>query len=241
MKIRFREVSHRSLLQQPTCLSFKFNAIKSRASCLRPWDCSIPLWVRSACEEAQGLDVSYAYYSVLCLAILRCEGNRLSGSLPPEFFALTQLATLAISNNTQLSIDLEGITQLSNLRVFRAGFTRIQGTLPVDLFPSITAMHTWTTEGALLSGTLPNELSRWNASLKTLQLQNNQLNGTLPEGLDALTLLEELKLEGNVGLSGTVSTTLCDRKGTRFGELRELTVDCTVECSCCDSYEESCG
>lgn len=176
----------------------------------------------------------------MLVASLRCERNRLSGSLPTEFFALSQLTSLVISNNTELSVDLEGIERLFNLQIFHAGHTQIQGTLPANLFADIAAMQTWSTHGTALSGTLPEELSLWNASLRILELTDNQLVGPLPVALEALTLLQELKLEGN-GLSGTISAALCARRGSKFGELQELTVDCSVECSCCDFYEEKCG
>lgn len=172
------------------------------------------------------------------------EGNRLTGSLPDELFGLTQLTSLLLSNNTQLTGDLDNnndrISRLSNLREFKASFTQLQGTLPDSMFSSWTNLETLNVEHASLRGILSEDIALWNASLVTLQLQNNQFSGVLPTGLDALTVLKELQLEGNA-FSGTISQSLCARRGDGFGQLSVLTVDCSVECSCCDFYEETCG
>ena len=163
--------------------------------------------------------------------------------MPDELFALTQLTSLKLTNNTQLDGALSSdnrLARLSKLETLEAGYTQLQGTLSPGMFASLTALQTFRVPGAALSGPLPEELALWNASLQTLWLQDNKLTGTLPTALDALTALVELKLEGN-DITGNVSQSLCSRRGERFQELAVLTVDCAVGCSCCDFYEENCG
>lgn len=91
----------------------------------------------------------------------------------------------------------------------------------------------------LLTGPIPSTLGLL-TSLVSLQLQNNQFTGVIPTALDTLTVLNKLQLEGN-SLTGTISESLCARRGDGLGQLSVLTVDCSVECSCCDFYEENCG
>jgi Leucine-rich repeat (LRR) protein len=194
-------------------------------------------------------------------------GNQLSGTLPTELRQLTQIKTLILSNNSALSwpVHLDRL-DLFHLEEFQASNTHMNGTFEQLLFsglPQLTTFKldsngTWTfyiqqvifsglpnltifeVEGASLRGTLPEELALWNSSLTRLWLQNNQLTGRLPTALNVLTQLQELRLEGNQ-LSGTISQSLCDRRGQGYQKLEVLTVDCSVACTCCDDYDEKCA
>ena len=165
------------------------------------------------------------------------NSNQLTG-IPPQMFELTQLTTLILSKNP----DLKGrfrVEQLSNLESFYAAFTQLNGPLPDKLFARLTKLEILDVQNASLTGTLSEHLALWNNSIQTLRLQNNQFDGSLPTALDSLTRLMELHLEGNAFV-GAISESVCDRRGDGFQELSYLSVDCAVECSCCDAYDEKC-
>jgi hypothetical protein len=52
-----------------------------------------------------------------------------------------------------------------------------------------------------------------------------------------LKTTEELVLQDNQ-LTGTISQELCNQRGLSFGELKILTVDCVVQCSCCTKWTD---
>lgn len=173
---------------------------------------------------------------------IELDDNKLEGSLPSSLYALTALTSLDVSINTLLTGNFNvdnRITQLSNLREFQAAFTQLTGTLPEHLFSSLTAIETWNVQGSSFGGTLSEKLALWNTTLGTLWLQDNQFTGALPTAFDALLKLEELRLEGNF-FTGTISSTLCASRGEGFQELAILTVDCAVDCACCDLYGKNC-
>ncbi|CAB9522480.1 leucine rich repeat [Seminavis robusta] len=179
--------------------------------------------------------IPHSIGNLTTLRLLSLASNQLSGTLSAEFFDLPALTSLDLSNNTGLSGTLAG--ELSNINVFSASFTQLNGPLPDTLFEDLTQLEKLDVESAALTGTLSEQLALWNDSIQILRLQNNQFTGIIPNALDALTRLGELRLEGN-SFSGTISDAVCARRGQGFQQLGTLTVDCSVECSCCDDYEK---
>lgn len=128
------------------------------------------------------------------------------------------------------------MAQLSNLEQFSAGSTQLFGTLPDSIFASLTLLRELDLQHSSFQGTLSEEIALWNSTLEILWLQHNDFTGTLPQALDILTHLSELRLEGNQ-FSGIVSETVCQERGDLYKDLVFLTVDCQVECNCCDNYD----
>jgi hypothetical protein len=116
--------------------------------------------------------------------------------------------------------------------MLQLGFTGLGGAIPDEMFV-LTDLSEMNLEGALFSGTLSENFRMLNASLMDLSLNNNQFTGPIPEAFDYLTALETLQIQWNF-LTGSISAQICAERGLRFQQLALLTVDCVVECNCCD-------
>ena len=57
-------------------------------------------------------------------------------------------------------------------------------------------------------------------------LQNNDLSGTIPSLLGDLTKLDQLLLDGNNKLSGSMPAEICDLRGDVDDKLDQFVVDC---------------
>lgn len=184
--------------------------------------------------------IDQAFYGVSSLQALTLWGNQFTGFVPNRIWKTnTGLRSIFLNNNDLIGAIPGAISAATSLSDVQFPHNGLSGSLPSELF-TLKQVTKLVLNNNTLRGTLSEEFRRWNASLKVLELQNNLLTGVLPEALDYMTALEELKLEGN-DLSGTISPALCARRGQPWGGLRVLSVDCSVECSCCDFYEENCS
>eukprot|EP00884_Botryococcus_braunii_P002048 jgi/Botrbrau1/11844/Bobra.0175s0007.3 len=142
----------------------------------------------------------------LCLA-----GYQLTGRLPSEWAALSQLRFLDLSDN-----QLEGSLpseweQLKSLAILNISSSQLNGTLPAQWMglEGLTMLYLW---GNSLVGSLPGEWGQL-SRLTDLQLDHNSLSGTLPAhwmGMENLTRL----LLWNNSLVGSLPS--------QWGQLRRL-------------------
>ena len=127
--------------------------------------------------------------------------NGMSGSIPPELGALTQLLVLELIDN-----DLKGpipseLEHLANLNFMKLRHNKLSGPIPPELgnLPSLESLDLGANE---LTGAIPAELARL-TRLRRLWLDSNRLTGPILPELGGMTELRELTLTGNE-LSGSI-------------------------------------
>lgn len=164
--------------------------------------------------------------------------NYLTGTLPPEFHRLSELAvgtnelngTLAAAffeSTTLRAVDLSLNMELVVSPVPFIGtqwiFLDLGGTtIKGDILSSVSLLSNLVSLGlddVSLTGTIPTEIGRM-INLQTLNLQHNSfLGGTIPSELQNLLKLQNLFLSG-LALTGTVPSEL-----GQLTELKDLLVD----------------
>ena len=141
--------------------------------------------------------------------ILGLRMNNLEGSLPNEFYWLTNLESIAMSYNAISGTLSTEISKLTNLKEFAVATNQMSGKLPTELglMTNLTVFSVGI-RGNLFTGTIPRELTRL-TRLQTLELSNNLFTGDISSELG---LLVDLQILGLCGLrlvnAGTVPTEL---------------------------------
>ena len=139
------------------------------------------------------------------LQSLDLSNNQLSGAIPPELGALSDLQSLDLSNN-QLSGPIPPeLGALSNLQSLSLWGNQLSGAIPPELgaLSDLVELHLGFNE---LGGAIPPELGAL-SNLQSLFLYDNQLSGSIPAELGGLTNLTSLDLGGNQ-LSGAIPAEL---------------------------------
>ena len=140
--------------------------------------------------------------SLTNLEILDLDGNRLSGSIPLELGSLTKLERLDLKGNQLTgSIPWEHLLKLTNLTGLNLEGNQLTGSIPSEL-GSLTNLERLELGGNRLTGSIPPELGSL-TNLVDFRLQGNQLSGSIPSELGSLTSLEVLYLEDNL-LTGSI-------------------------------------
>jgi Leucine-rich repeat (LRR) protein len=150
-------------------------------------------------EGAQGDDCDLCkWFGVTCtnnrVSRLLLDGNNLSGSLPDEIGALSELRHLWLRFNNLTGNIPGSIVELDNLEYLFLSNNALTGTLPPSL-ASAPLRYLMVSDNHLTGG-IPNELGSIH-TLEYLHLANNQLNGTIPPALGQLSNLVSLNLEHN--------------------------------------------
>ena len=115
------------------------------------------------------------------------------------------------------------------------GQNRLDGTIPTEMWSSLSSLVSLELDRNNLAGCLPSELYGM-PSLTSLSLFDNSLTGSIPSDLGWLTELHEPALQGNQ-ISGPVPAEVCDLLSTNK---LNLTIDCDlVQCTC--ESECTCG
>jgi len=149
------------------------------------------------------------------LSMVDMRNNSLAGTLPTEVGSLSNLAVLHVHDNARLSGTLPGaMTPMQQLHYLDASRTRLSGTLPPGL-GSLPLLHSIQIQTAALSGTIPAELTDVYV-LRMLRLADNQLVGNLPEQVGKLRNLLHLDVYNN-SMSGDVPPSIRE-----LGNLEEL-------------------
>lgn len=118
---------------------------------------------------------------------LSFSSNQLSGSLPDEFSAATDMISVRLDNN-QLSGSLPSLFgNLSKISRLNVNSNSFSGPIPSE-FGLLTNCNEFYADANALTGTIPEELEFLitNGTLTRLNLTLNSLNGKVPEGLCVL-------------------------------------------------------
>ena len=129
---------------------------------------------------------------------LYLQSKQLSGSVPPEFGAVTNLQWLYLYGNdlsSEIPAELGRLTRLQRLFLYDNG---LSGPIPGEL-GSIDDLQWLSLYGNDLTGEIPPELAKLGSAskLERLFLQDNDLSEEIPEELGSLTSLTHLLLRGN--------------------------------------------
>ena len=127
--------------------------------------------------------------------------NQLSGFIPPELGQLANLNYLFLANNQLTGPIPPELGRLANLRQLWLAHNRLTGPIPPELgaLTRLTYLGMWSNQ---LVGRIPSELGEL-INLRTLDLSDNRLNGAIPVDLGRLSQLTFLKLVDN-RLSGPI-------------------------------------
>lgn len=161
------------------------------------------------------------------------SGNLLDGEIPSSLYQ-AGIKLLRVSGNA----DIQGlipalIGNMTNLRVFGAGRTKMNGPIPTSIY-SLPNLAELDLSQAAFSGGISDLVGQLNATLVKLYLGDNVLSGALPTTLGELSILEELTVDKN-DLTGSIPQSLCARRGYYGGMFSVVQVDCNVVCTCCNN------
>jgi len=153
------------------------------------------------------------------LKILQVGFTGMGGPIPPQMFALTDLAEMNLEG-AQFSGTIPEDFKLLNASLMDLYLNDNQFTGPVPLaFDALTALGNYT-DSVNLCMSLPLCLCCW-------VLISHQFFSVMQE---------TLQIQGNQ-LTGSISAVVCSERGLRFQQLATLIVDCVVTCDCCDNCE----
>lgn len=129
------------------------------------------------------------------LRVLSLRGNRLSGSLPPDFANLKSLNFLHLQNNMFSGPLPQSLSSLVSLNMLDLSFNNFDGTIPVFInnFTQLTALYL---QNNSLTGTITN-LNL--PSLTSFTVAYNHLNGSIPRSLQKFP---KSSFQGNGNLCG---------------------------------------
>ncbi|GAX12567.1 hypothetical protein FisN_13Lh016 [Fistulifera solaris] len=165
------------------------------------------------------------------LKTLNLRKNKITGQIPSFIGLLTSLELLNLAQTlVEGSLPREIVGFSETLQTLDLSNTKMSGPLPVELelFTSLRALNL---KGCDFSGTIP-ELSCSNAYM--IRLSDNNFSGTIPSSLGQCTSLEQLKLRSNPQLTGRIPEALCGDAWDYIQQFTSYSVDCGVECDCCD-------
>ncbi len=147
---------------------------------------------------------------------LDLSDNQLTGPIPPELGALANLEELRLAGNQLTSSIPPELGALTNLRVLALSNNRLSGPIPPDL-GRLANLQRLSLSSNQLTGSIPSELGAL-VSLKLLLLDNNRLSGLIPPELGTLTQLQNLDLGYNQ-LTGPIPPRLGTLVNLRWLEL----------------------
>jgi len=136
------------------------------------------------------------------LKTLNLGDNPLTGTLPSELGALTDVTYLRIDTNQLAGTLPSELGTMISLRWTRFGYNNLTGPIPSEI-GALSSLLSFQIISSRLTGTLPPQLGNL-AQVTQLQLAGNQLTGTLPSELGALNTLQALLVCNNTGLCGDI-------------------------------------
>ena len=164
------------------------------------------------------------------LTSLGLTDAHITGSIPSELFAATNLNELYLSfNNIDGGIPTEiGIigSSLQHLELF---YNKISGALPSEI-GQLTKLSHFSVEANSMTGTVSSEIGNL-SQLTALNILGNHFSGTIPTALVNLSNLRELKLSSyqqqNDDLIGTLDALMPSNDTAAFPHLETLWVSGT--------------
>jgi Leucine rich repeat len=127
--------------------------------------------------------------------------NQLSGSIPEEFWANTQLASLGLSDNQFSGTISSSVGNLRSILLLDLSGNRLSGTIPI-LLGRASSLEGLDLSNNQLVGTVRDIFSTF-ADLQTLDLSLNGITGSIPSGIFDLATVRSIALNGN-GFDGTI-------------------------------------
>ncbi|RLN16453.1 Tyrosine-sulfated glycopeptide receptor 1 [Panicum miliaceum] len=141
------------------------------------------------------------------LVALSASNNSFTGRVPSSLcISAPSLEVLDLSYNQFSGHIPPGLGKCSALRVFRAGYNKITGILPYQLFDATSLEHLSLSNNGL-EGTLDAAHMYKLSNLFFLDLAMIGLSGKIPDSIGQLKKLKELHLEHN-NMSGELPTSL---------------------------------
>jgi hypothetical protein len=139
------------------------------------------------------------------LRMIYLPDNALTGSIPTGIGSLTTLVELRLYNNQLTGAIPATLGGCSSLQVLMLSYNQLSGPLPAEL-GGLTSLRSFSATGNLLSGAIPPQIGGLSA-LTGLWLDYNDLSGGIPVELGNLSNLEILDLRGN-DLTGAIPSAL---------------------------------
>ena len=139
--------------------------------------------------------------------------NQLSGPIPPQLGNLTNLTDLALWGNRLSGPILPQLGSLTNLTDLALGDNELSGPVP-DSLGGLANLEQLYLSSNELSGPIPSSLGNL-ADLRYLGLGDNELSGPVPDSLGGLANLEQLYLSSNE-LSGPIPSSLGNLADLRY-------------------------
>ncbi|CAB9500803.1 leucine Rich Repeat [Seminavis robusta] len=139
------------------------------------------------------------------LSNLRISSNRLTGKIPSEV-GLFPLKRLSLSRNALIGSLPTGLFDQTSLEWLFLGENELTGSLPSEI-GLLTGLQYLDLNHTSISGSLPPEIGQLH-ELRSLRLLNTRMKGTIPEAIySELKNLIELRLS-KCNFSGTISSSL---------------------------------
>jgi len=162
---------------------------------------------------------------------LNLANNQLSGNIPSELFALTELNVLNLHNNNLSGTIPTEIGNARSISTINFSNNQLGGPIPSEIGNLFGIRSSINFSSNKLSGTIPSEVGRLN-KIRNFEVQNNLLAGSIPTQLSGLKSIELFRIDGNFGIIGSIPGSVCDT----FGNTAISYSDCSLEsfeCECC--------
>ena len=128
--------------------------------------------------------------------------NKLTGAIPPELGSLVHLTSLDLSFNNLMGPIPPELGSLVNLTSLDLSFNNLTGSIP-PAFVTLANLKSLNLRVNNLSGPIPTVLLTL-TDLTSLDLSSNDLSGTILPELGVLTKLKSLNLSDNYNLTGPI-------------------------------------
>ena len=146
------------------------------------------------------------------------SGSGLSGEIPSEFYKMTNLKWIDLSNNNLTGSIAKIIESCPNLIDLKLSNNNFSGEIPSSI-GNLTALKWFNVINNNLSGTIPSSIGNL-TSLTQFVAGNNNLLGIIPSEIGNLVSLTELDLEYN-NLSGTIPSSIGNIESLKWLKLND--------------------
>jgi Leucine rich repeat len=174
--------------------------------------------------------------SMEALTKLSLGNNALTGEIPLEVYNLTNLIRLDLGDNSLGGTMASEIGNLSKLTEVTLGPSLMTGSLPSQLF-DLTTLEILQLQDSQFSGPLrDDDFAKIADTISVLRLENNAFSGPIPiAAWESVTVLGELYVDGNPQLTGSVTQTLCAKRGNFVPDIQDMKMGCNILCipGCC--------
>jgi Leucine-rich repeat (LRR) protein len=133
--------------------------------------------------------------------------NEVGGSIPENFgFNMTSLRRVVLQGNNLDGTLPNDFLSESPLELLLLADNQFEGSIPTSLGNTST-LSQLILSGNSFVGNVPSEFTQYD-NLGTLALSSNKLVGPMPEELFSMSNLERVHLDGNIGITGSIPTSI---------------------------------